>query len=80
MKISKETTVPALLGFEKTGIHALIALDDSGVCVGSAGALLRQEIADRYRQTRDSGGTTLPFLAWKHVFRTTAVLEAVPHE
>ncbi len=77
MKTTKETTVSALLGFEQTGIHALIALDDSGVCVGSAGALLRQEIAGRYCQTRDNGGTTLPFLAWKHVFRTAAVLEEV---
>lgn len=48
----------------------LIALDDSRSCKGNADALLRQEIAERYNRTRDNGGTTLSFVAWKQVFRS----------
>lgn len=48
----------------------LIALDDCRAYKGLAADLLRQEIAERFNRTRNNGGTTLSFLAWKEVFRS----------
>ncbi len=52
---------------EQMGVHALIALYDSAQLCGDADSIALGEIHQRYTDTRESGGTTLPFGGWRQL-------------